>query len=319
MKNLIRSFFVIFISTGSAFVAFAGPEPIRDFKESKEVAPVPPPPCTWTGFYLGINAGYSWSDDDSVDTETVNVFSLPNLNGDIGGEVATLGTGDVPVGNTDGFIGGGQIGFNYQIGRHFVVGLETDFQGMTGDDDSGSLEQSGFVPGAIVPITASSVITSSRSIDFLGTARGRLGFLVTPCLLVYGTGGFAYGDISSKTEIVEQLGFSDTPFPFGTSGHLNNNDMRVGWTGGGGLEWLFCRHWSIKVEYLFYDLGSESYDLDPLEQFGGKGATLAAKGASHSTTRSDAPSAPFLETIGASRSTANFDGNIVRGGLNFHF
>lgn len=325
MKALTRSLIVIFVATGLALTTFAGPEPIRDFKESKEVAPMPPPPCTWTGFYLGINAGYSWSNDDSVDTETVNVFSESGLNGDIGGEVAALATGDVPVGNNSGFIGGGQIGFNYQIGRHFVVGLETDFQGMTGDDGSGSLEQAGFVPGSVGgggpggEVSASSVITSSRSIDFLGTARGRLGVLVTPCLLVYGTGGFAYGDISSHTEIVEQLGFSDTPFPFGTSGHLNDNDMRVGWTGGGGLEWLFCRHWSIKVEYLFYDLGSDTYDLDPLQQFGNKAAALSAKSASRSATRVNGPVGPELETIGASRSTATFDGNIVRAGLNFHF
>jgi opacity protein-like surface antigen len=97
--------------------------------------------------------------------------------------------------------------------------------------------------------------------------------------------------------------------------------MRVGWTGGGGLEWMFCRHWSIKVEYLFYDLGSESYDLDPLNQFGHKAIALAAKSASRSATQVNAPggTGPNLETVGASRSTATFDGNIVRAGLNFHF
>lgn len=274
----------------------------------------PPPPC-WTGFYLGINAGYTWSDDDSVDTDTVNVFSVPGLNGDIGGDVAALATGNVPVGNTSGFIGGGQFGYNYQFAHHFVVGLETDIQGVAGASDSGSLAQS-IDPGVFIPVPSSSVITSSRSIDYLGTARGRLGFTIMPALLAYGTGGLAYGGVSSRTEIVEQLGFIDTPNPFGTSGRFC--DTRVGWTAGGGLEWLFCRHWSIKVEYLFYDLGSETYDLDPLEQFGGKSATLAARSASRSTAGPDGIG-PGPETIGASRSTAHFDGHIVRAGLNFHF
>ena len=298
MKSLTHSLIAFFACAILTLTSFAGPEPIRDFKDAKDskvIAPVPPP-ITWTGFYSGINAGYTWSENDSVDTDTVNVSSIAGLSGDIGGDVTALATGDVPVGTSSGFIGGIQFGYNYQFAHHFVVGLENDIQGVADASGHGSLAQS-IAPGVFIPVPSSSVITSSKSIDYLGTTRGRLGFTITPTLLVYGTGGLAYGGVSSSTKIVEQLGFSDTPNPFGTSGRFC--DTRFGWTAGAGLEWMFCRRWSIKAEYLYYNLGSEKYNLAPLQQFGLNGT--------------------LLETVSASASTGLFDGHVVRTGLNFHF
>jgi outer membrane immunogenic protein len=260
----------------------------------------PPPVFTWTGLYIGINAGYTWSNNNNVDTDAVSVSSIAGLNGDIGGEVATLATGDVPV-SVKGFIGGGQIGYNYQFANSFVVGIEADIQGVAGASHTSSLAQSGVVPGSIgiggVPVGASSVITSSRDIHYLGTVRGRLGFTLTPTFLVYGTGGLAYGGVSSSTNVTETLGFPDTPTPFDTFGNLSNS--RVGWTAGGGFEWLFAPNWSLKVEYLYYDLGRATYALAPLQQFGAFGAVL--------------------ETVTAVQSSTRFNGNIVRAGLNYHF
>jgi outer membrane immunogenic protein len=275
--------------TGAAFAAdlpSRGPPP---------VFLAPPPVINWTGLYVGINAGGTWSSSNTVDTDTVNVFSIGGLNGNIGGDVAALATGDVPVG-TSGFIGGGQIGYNYQFANNFVAGIEADIQGVAGASRTDSVAQS-IAPGVFIPVTSSSVITSSKATDYLGTVRGRLGFTITPTLLVYGTGGLAYGQTNSSTGVVERLGFGDTPAPFGTFGSISNS--RVGWTAGGGLEWLFAPNWSLKVEYLYYDLGSVTYALSPLVQFGGDGT--------------------ILETIGASQSTARFNGNIVRAGLNYHF
>ena len=95
----------------------------------------PPPVFTWTGLYIGINAGYTWSNSNIVDTDAVNVSSITGLNGDIGGEVATLATGAVPV-SVKGFIGGGQIGYNYQFANSFVVGIEDaqKVRGMNGNE-----------------------------------------------------------------------------------------------------------------------------------------------------------------------------------------
>jgi outer membrane immunogenic protein len=287
-RTLLESVGVIAL-TGSAALAadLRAPPPVY----------LPPPP-TWTGLYVGINAGYTWSNNNTVDTDTVNVFSIGGLNGNIGGDVAALATGDVHV-QTNGFIGGGQIGYNYQFANSWaswVVGIEADIQGVAGGSRTGSVAQS-IAPGVFIPFNSSSVITSTRDTGYLGTVRGRLGFTITPTFLVYGTGGLAYGQTNSSTRVTEQLGFNDTPNPFGTFGNLNNS--RVGWTAGGGLEWLFAPNWSLKVEYLYYDLGSVTYALAPLQQFGVFGT--------------------LLETTGASQSSTRFNGNIVRAGLNYHF
>jgi outer membrane immunogenic protein len=280
-----------------AGTAFAADLPSR--------APPPvylPPPPTWTGFYIGINAGYTWEASKSINTGTANVSHIAGLNGDIGDEVALLATGSNTL-NPSGFIGGGQIGYNYQFAPSWVAGLEADIDGIAGAHSTAHSAQAGFVPGSTGgggpggTIAASSVITWSKSIDYLGTLRGRLGYLLTPTLLIYGTGGLAYGGVSSSTGVIEQLGFSDTPAPFGNFGNMSST--RVGWTAGGGGEWMFLPNWSFKVEYLYYDLGSVNYHLGPLLQFGAFGA--------------------LLETVGASRTSTHFNGNVVRAGINYHF
>jgi outer membrane immunogenic protein len=127
--------------------------------------------------------------------------------------------------------------------------------------------------------------------------RGRLGILVTPSFLIYGTGGLAYGGVEANTTITETLGFSDTPGSFGTSGGFSGT--RVGWTAGGGVEWMFAPRWSVKAEYLYYDLGTETWSLGNINQFGLNGA--------------------LLETVSASQSKTRFNGNIARLGINWHF
>jgi outer membrane immunogenic protein len=280
--------------TGAAFAAdlpYRGPPPVY----------VPPPPVfTWTGLYIGINAGGTWSNNNTVDVDAANVSAIGGLNGDVAGEVARLATRDVPV-STSGFIGGGQIGYNYQFANNFVVGIEADIQGLAGAHRTASFARSETVPGAVgiggAPVSASSVITVDRDAHYLGTVRGRLGFTITPTLLAYGTGGLAYGGASSNINVTETLGFNDTPAPFGTLGNFSQS--RVGWTAGGGLEWLFAPNWSLKVEYLFYDLGSVTFARAPIQQFGGFGTVL--------------------ETVTAVQASTRFSGNIVRAGLNYHF
>lgn len=146
-----------------------------DLPSSKDApAYVPPAPTfSWTGLYAGVNLGAGW-----------------RANGGSQGYV----------------LGGGQIGYNYQLSPLFVAGLETDFQG-----------------------------TSSRNLDWFGTVRGRLGITpLSPNLLVYGTGGFAYGEVRDGWNTVNNVG--------------------TGWTAGGGVEWAFHPNWSAKVEYLYTDL-----------------------------------------------------------------
>ena len=265
---------------------------------------LPPPPIySWTGLYLGINAGGTWSSSSSVDTTATPIEpAFPTFETELALSSA-LATTSVPVSNS-GFIGGGQIGYNYQfnngfLNNSFVAGIEADIQGVAGSSSSSSVSGSG-VPVGFPAETITSTVSATKRIDYLGTVRGRLGFLVTPTLLAYGTGGLAYGGVNSSAEIDQQnfapAGSTFTA-PFSSFGSISNS--RVGWTAGGGAEWLFMPNWSLKVEYLYYDLGSVAYGLSPLTNvFTTTGGVVYS-------------SAPFA--------TTHFRGNIVRAGLNYHF
>lgn len=269
-------------------IAYAADMPVK----APPMAPAPPA-ISWTGWYVGLNGGYHWGADPCVQTLTTNVSSIGGLNGDIGAAVASQGTGRVCT-DDSGFIGGGQVGYNWQINK-WVVGLETDFQGATNGNNQASITNVGTVPGSGVSSTGR--ITSSTDLRWLGTLRGRLGIVVDQSLLVYGTGGLAYGKVDGSTTITETLGYSDTPAPFGTGGSFSGT--RTGWTAGGGFEYMFAPNWSVKAEYLYYDLGQVTGSLGNINQFGDFGT--------------------LLETVSASQSTTRLTGNIARFGVNYIF
>jgi outer membrane immunogenic protein len=259
---------------------------------------LPPPPIfTWTGLYVGLNAGGTWSNNNHVNTATADLFGNPDLGGGpaFGVASAALATGSVPA-KIDGFIGGGQIGYNWQLTNSWVVGLEADIQGIAASNGSTLVFSRTTVadfPGN--PIDQN--LSSRRRLDYLGTVRGRVGFTITPTFLVYGTGGLAYGQTKASTSITQIVESAPAlPNHYSSFGSFSNS--RVGWTAGGGAEWLFAPNWSVKVEYLYYDLGSVTYGLSPLQNFNSAG-TLFTSGAPVSRTR--------------------FTGNIVRAGLDYHF
>ena len=140
-----------------------------------------PPPFTWTGFYVGLNAGGAWATGNT----TVNAFFptssiyYANYNNN------SLGTG------ASGFIGGGQAGYNYQSGAA-VFGIETDFDGSSMSKSKTiigtSFTNPGFGPDYFTT-------NASARLNWLGTTRARIGFVATPDnrLMFYGTGGVAYG------------------------------------------------------------------------------------------------------------------------------
>jgi outer membrane immunogenic protein len=236
-------------------------------RDAPAFLPPPPPPPMWTGFYVGLNAGYGWSN-------TNNVTQSYSDTGSAGFGAQALG-GNFPWNtsiNDDGFIGGGQIGYNSQI-NSFVLGLEADIQGVASDRKAATY----------VGPTASASI--SRGLDYLGTVRGRVGYLLTPTLLAYATGGLAYGQTTLNASY------------YGTAtGADSLSDTRVGYSVGGGLEWLFLPHWSAKAEYLYYDLGKATTS-------GASFAYTNGAGAQNSWAQS----------------SARFDGHVVRAGINYHF
>ena len=137
--------------------------------------------------------------------------------------------------------------------------------------------------------------------------RGRVGWLVTPTFLIYGDGGLAYGGVRGSTDVNAFFTpggpHSDANSWTDASGSLSTT--QVGWTAGGGVEWMFMPSWSLKVEYLYYDLGHATWANSPNSSF-------------QTLDFGELPAGTITAT-NISTSTTRFTGNIVRAGLNYHF
>jgi outer membrane immunogenic protein len=205
----------------------------------------PVPVFTWTGAYFGINAGYAYTESDTI--RTVGIGTLQNnVNNLLRSPAVRL--------PQDGFSAGGQVGYNYQFtpGSGIVVGVEADAQYM-------DLQRTG-VQSIFRPAFNPNVLTNTYRTDlnFLGTVRGRVGYAFDR-VFVYGTGGFAYGDVTQR------VGFQ-TAAPLTYFGSRSRID--TGYAYGGGIEYAlptdsFLNFFrsnavTIKAEYLRYDLGSHN-------------------------------------------------------------
>lgn len=210
----------------------------------------------WTGFYAGLNAGYGWGDASSTNAPVYpgsqNFFQMfPPT------------TFDRSFRQT-GAIAGGQMGYNWQFSDRVVAGLETDLQW---SDVRGSELRVASVLG----LGASSFNgLAERRFEWFGTLRGRLGFLATPNLLLYGTGGLAYGETRSggNINLTSGAGFTILTVPTFSCFTLapncyNGNDRQtsVGWSAGAGGEVRVANNWSLKLEYLHIDLPGTSARL----------------------------------------------------------
>ncbi len=216
-------------------------------------APPPPPVInSWTGFYLGLNAGGIWGSNHLASTVVdpgTMAFWAPCF---------AAGACPRDYGHQTGVSGevGGQLGYNWQVNA-IVLGIETDLQ-WTDVRSATSIALTnagnGFVPYNGV---------ASAKLDWFGTTRGRLGFLATPNLLLYGTGGVGYGSVSSSWT----ANFVPPPSQF-VAGFDRSN--RIGWVAGVGAEQKLSRNWIIGVEYLHMELQSHSFGATG---FGSPGCT----------------------------------------------
>ena len=201
------------------------------------------PVYDWTGFYVGISGGYSRGDA----ANSYTITGLPPLAGST---------------HMNGGVFGGQAGFNWQANRNFVVGLEADLQGtwQNGTDNPPALP--GTCPATIIfPCTAINTIGVDQKLRWFGTARARVGFLPWDHVMLFVTGGAAFGEVESNATITNTarpsfLGVPLPPLASFASGTATN--PRGGWTVGGGSEWVLAGPWTAKLEYLFVDLGTVS-------------------------------------------------------------
>jgi outer membrane immunogenic protein len=278
------------LGLAGATLLFAGSASAADLLK----APAMPlgPVASWTGWYIGATAGYGWT-NQGIDNHVTSTFCTAGIVGcPAAGPALAAAIPPHLSTNPKGFIGGGEIGYNQQLGQ-FVWGVEADFSGA---DIKGSDAQAGAAAIAGFPNTVVVGAAAEQKLDFFATLRGRLGFLVMPTLLAYGTGGFAFGHVSTTTALAEAVTgvCSCGPFPVVAG---SSSATLPGWTVGGGLEWMIAPQWSIKGEYLYYDLGTLSTPL--------------------SIVQTNAAGTPFFgATVGSS---AVVKGNIVRAGVNFHF
>lgn len=186
----------VLLAIGIATGASAADLPRAPAQAPAAVAPIL---YNWTGLYVGLNAGYGWADSS--------------------------------FGDADGFIGGGQIGYNWQApGSPIVFGVEGDIQ--YADLNASTV----VVPG----------ITATGESNAFATIRGRIGYAWQQFLL-YGTGGVAFTD----TELTLA----------GPAGSISDDDWSTGWTLGAGLEYAMWNRWSVKLEYLYVDTGDISLTL----------------------------------------------------------
>jgi len=195
---------------------------------------------TWTGPYAGVHIGYGWGNGDTSFTPLPTAARFVNL--------APQSMNPDP----EGVLGGLQIGYNYQMGP-WVIGLEADFS-WTGI--GGSRISSPIIQNDGTPFPGSGYLYANQEINWYGTLRPRFGYAVMPTLLLYGTGGLAYGDVgySANTNFLPP---GNVAYPTSFS------KTKVGWTAGGGLEYALTRCWTVKAEYLYMDLGSESVIAAP--------------------------------------------------------
>lgn len=213
-----------------AFAQVAAPAAAADITTKAEPPLAAPVSFQWAGgVYVGINGGYAFGrHHDVTDLETVN------------GQFSAIGT----FGSLEpkGGFGGGQFGVNaWQYGG-WVFGFEADFQAASISDSSAGTVVN-FLPGL------NATVTSTNKVEAFGTIRPRFGY-AWDRLLIYATGGFAWGQIRHSFAFADNFNFR---------AQNSTSGMQAGYVIGGGLEYGFTRNLSAKAEYQYIDLGSEDY------------------------------------------------------------
>jgi outer membrane immunogenic protein len=257
------------IVAAGALSVLAGAASAADLPTRKgpPVAPVYIPPAfTWTGFYVGVNAGGAFTDNNN--NNTILPFGAVPVNGTFFPAVSNGG-------NRSGFIGGIQGGYNYQFtpGAGFVVGVEADIDWMDiGHNNNNGLLFTNFTvpqfPGTVFSPSGLAASTHNNNNQWNGTVRLRAGY-GWDRFLVYATGGLAYASIRNNGNgfgagliATTAPGFinpvSGVPGPSQaflggvTSG---GSRSKAGWTVGAGAEYAITYNWTVKAEYLYENFG----------------------------------------------------------------
>ena len=214
-------------------------------------------PFSWTGFYIGGHVGAKRGRAEYGQVREVlfpgfvTVGGIPSI-APIVIVPSRFGTLPAVSGTNTGFVGGGQIGYNWQVSNNFVFGLEADANWNCVRPSLGFNVPDPF-------LTQTLVGTYTTEIDWTSSFRGRVG-MAFDRLLVYATGGAAIAGGRVNSSFTLNTPITGIIFPIPSSGttFASSNFTRLGWTVGGGLEYAFTNNWSIAGEYRYADFGSRS-------------------------------------------------------------
>jgi outer membrane immunogenic protein len=225
---------LLFAATAAVGLAFGQGASAADLPFKARPMPPPVPVFSWTGFYIGAHGGAGWG---TVETSA-----------DVGASLAAAGIPGVGFNlpltshSINGFLAGGTIGYNYQIGSNWLIGLEGDFSWADIKGTSDCLI----------------IFACTTKVNWMADATVRLGFVALDRLLVYAKGGVAFAD--TDYTFGNSVTIPTTP-PTTASLTASVSDTRVGALFGFGAEYAFMPNWSAKLEYNFMDFGTERYNV----------------------------------------------------------
>ena len=187
----------------------------------------------WSGLYIGGHVGGAWSDGDA--SSRFDEVFLSTFN-----QSASL--------HDSSLAGGAHAGYNWAVAQNWVAGIEADFS-WTDNSASGTAPALFLLTGQVLP----GGFAWDRDLNWLASVRGRIGYLITPPVLLYFTGGIAWSDIDYSASLTEE-GVGSWVAAF--------NETKAGYVLGGGLEWMLSRNWLLRGEYLYYRFDGTSVVAD---------------------------------------------------------
>jgi outer membrane immunogenic protein len=251
------------------------------------------PYLAWTGFYVGINGGFAWSNSSVAFTANDPAALAGTCGG--GGAPGPKGQCINSVDfRRDGAIAGGQFGFNWQVNSHWLVGAEADYQWSDLDSSVSSSFRLGNVGATTMAV--------NQTVGAFGTVRARAGVVLAPPLLLYGTGGFAFGQVHENLSVSAgaNKGLTAGGFSYactiGTACFAGTaSQTQLGWSAGAGAEYAITSNLIFRTELLYVHLSAPTATVT---------ATAVAAGTAPASFAAGFSSVYFA---------------VMRGGLNYRF
>jgi outer membrane immunogenic protein len=210
--------------------------------------PVKAPPraapavSSWTGLYVGGSVGARWT-DTTWTTTCIGGFANCPLNGLSATRLATNNPVDF---DSTSFRGGIFVGFNWQVAQHWILGIEGDWAWADNNKTARG------IPGTVLPVDFPNTLDRSEvKHSWDASVRARAGILLNPNVLLFGTAGISWLHVKMTAVCVPG------PDSWGCVTD-SNTTTRVGWTAGGGLEWMVAANWLIRGEYRYADYGTSN-------------------------------------------------------------